>query len=416
MSLEHAIRDLARVPTDLKARANLAGELENLGAPEAASVWYAAARLAGGRGQFSVALALGRRYLEGQMLEDLLMELARRFGVNRPRNGPLVSPPRGEPVEVEVPEDPDEQVFVALRLGTDIDALMLPRFARLPDVPIFSELPESEFVALSREVEAVALEEGMELARQDSMAREVFVLVRGEAEGITRRPDGEDMHLGVAAGPTVLGEMSLLTAVPRRSTLTALGPGLAWRIDSERLIELAAEQPVLINRLRTLVKQRLLSNLLGTSRILAGVDNKEHLLAAFAVKTLPPATQVFRQGAAPPGLFFILHGKADVWVEAPDGGKNQVAVLTEGDAFGEMSLLTGEPTTASVRMPEGGIVLHLSARDYKRIRGEAAALTEGLSELMDVRRGELDEFLAAEQHVEFIEELDAAWVLELQDD
>jgi CRP-like cAMP-binding protein len=422
MNLEDAIRAVAAEPTNMKARAGLAGALEAAGAPEAENVWKATVRCACGRGQFFVALALARRYLSPEALEDALAEMARRFGAGRPRQGPIVALPSPTPSTVEVPEDPDDQIFTALRVGTDIESLVLPKFARMPSIPLFEDLPESEFVALAREVEPVALFQGDDLMIQDATDRAVYVLVRGRAKAMTRKPDGAHVDLGEVAGPTVLGEMALLTAVPRRSSVTSLGNGLAWKIDAERLVGLAAEQPGLIDRMRNLVKARLLHDLLKSSAVLSQIENQGLVLAAFAVRSFAEGSEVFAQGAPPPGLFFLLHGTGEVWTADDSGTPRKVAVLTEGDAFGEMSLLTGDPTTAAVRMPHGGITLHLSPEAYSGLRSGAADLEAGLADLMDVRRGKLELFrreraLYDEAGVaadEVVMEIDESWVMEVE--
>jgi len=315
-------------------------------------------------------------------------------------------------MEIEIPEDPEEQIWTGIRIGADVESILMPRYARMPLVPIFEELPDDEFVALAREVEPVALSEGHELMTQNATERAVYLLVRGQAKAVSRRPDGAEVDLGVRAGPTVLGEMALLTTVPRRASITSLGPGLAWRMDAERLVELGHSQPGLIERLRTLVKQRLLGDLLRTSQVLSKIGNHEEVLKAFTVRTFGPNTEVFPQGAPAPGLFFMLHGIAEVWVESEDGMASRVAELTEGDAFGEMSLLTGEPTTASVQMPDGGIVLHLAPEAFAELRGEAKDLESGLTELMDVRKGELEIFLTETAEIEILEDVDEAWVVD----
>jgi CRP-like cAMP-binding protein len=107
----------------------------------------------------------------------------------------------------------------------------------------------------------------------------------------------------------------------------------------------------------------------------------------------------------------VLHGDCEVWVTDADGNAAEVAELHEGDAFGEMSLLTGEPTTAAVVMPEGGILLHLPAADWQKISGAAATLGEKLTALADVRRGEIAD-LITDGSVELEEVPDVAWAVE----
>jgi CRP/FNR family transcriptional regulator, cyclic AMP receptor protein len=47
-------------------------------------------------------------------------------------------------------------------------------------------------------------------------------------------------------------------------------------------------------------------------------------------------------------MFILLRGTASVSV-SKNGANIQVGVLRSGDCFGEMSLLTGEPRSATVR-------------------------------------------------------------------
>ena len=411
-TLEAAIRGVAAAPTDLRARAELAGALERAGAKEEAdAVWQATARAAAGRGEFFVALALGRRYLDATRLDALLHEMAGRYGAGRPRNGPLMAAPNPPAEAVDVPADPDEQIYIALRLGTAVDPIMLPKFARMAGIPIFDELPTDEFVALAQEIEPVLLRDGLELLTQDSVERKVFLLVQGQAKTIVRTSDGRNVELGVRKGPTLLGEMSLLTEVPRRSTLTALGPGLAWRMDAERIVELGLERPALVDRVRTLVKSRLLADLLEHSRVLVDLPNKEAIVQAFTVRPVAKGATVIEQGAPPPGLFFVLHGDCEVWVSGPDGDAAQIAELHEGDAFGEMSLLTGQPTTASVVMPDGGLLLHLPAAEWAKLQGAVPKLDERLSALADVRRAEIEE-LTTDGSVQLEEVADVSWAVD----
>lgn len=49
------------------------------------------------------------------------------------------------------------------------------------------------------------------------------------------------------------------------------------------------------------------------------------------------------------GLYVLLEGEAKVVLSSPDGREAVLAFLEEGDFFGEMSLLDGDPRSATVR-------------------------------------------------------------------
>ena len=55
-----------------------------------------------------------------------------------------------------------------------------------------------------------------------------------------------------------------------------------------------------------------------------------------------------KQGAEGESLFIIKSGQLGVYIQREDGGQERVNERTEGEFFGEMSLLTGAPRSASV--------------------------------------------------------------------
>jgi len=389
MGLDEAIAAVARQPGALQARITLAAELEKMGVPAASGVWVSTVRGAAARGQFFVALTLCRRHVRGRKQAELLGELAARFGQGHRRDGHRVPPPMPPAKAVEIPDDEDARVELAIRLGRDIHGVGLPDDALMPTIPLFGALEPGEFVALAECFSEALLPAGAALVRQGDVEQAMYLLVQGRARVEQRRPDGSTVSLARIAPPAIVGEISLLTAVPRRASVIVEEPALAWRIDAETLSRLATARPALLGHITTVVKRRLLANVMRQSRLFAGQSSPDAVLRAFAVRSVAPATTVITQGSDPPGLFVVLHGEAEVWAVDDDGDRMRVARLTEGDAFGEVSLLTGEPTTASVLMPEGGALLHLSADAWRGLRGEMPAFEQELTELMDVRRGEL---------------------------
>ncbi len=70
----------------------------------------------------------------------------------------------------------------------------------------------------------------------------------------------------------------------------------------------------------------------------------KHLTESAEIKFFAPGEAAVRQGEDGSSLFFVLDGEMAV-----DVGGHQVALLVKGRMFGEMSLLTGEPRSATVK-------------------------------------------------------------------
>jgi small-conductance mechanosensitive channel/CRP-like cAMP-binding protein len=97
---------------------------------------------------------------------------------------------------------------------------------------------------------------------------------------------------------------------------------------------------------------------------------------------------VVRQGAAGDSMFVVLSGRVRVVLE-PAG--TEVAMIAPGGFFGEMSMLTGEPRTASVKAIDEVRLLELRAQDFRQLALDRPGLVEQISRIVATRRAELDE-------------------------
>ncbi len=390
MSLANAILAVAQNPTSVQHRVTLAAIVQSFHPTFGSAIWGATTRFAVSRGQFFPALLLAHKYLDEQTQLKIFSEMAVRYGADQAENAAYIPPPMVPAIDVEpLPTAHDALLKLAHRIGTSLDGLLLPEHARMPEIPNFHELPAVEFVTLAGALQEVTFGEGDILLQQGDTEQSIYLLAYGSVKVTKTRPDGTFVELAEVSAPAIMGEMSLLTDVPRRATVTAMGTGMAWKIGARLMGVLNREHPKVVEHLLGIIKKRLLTNVIRSSRVFNDVEEHEILLQHFDVMTVKADTEVFAQGAPPPGLFVILHGEAEVWTEDEEEARVRVATLNEGDAFGEFSLLTEQPTTASVWMPDGGVLLHLPAQRFQQIRGAVPTLDEELTAMMDVRRGEL---------------------------
>ncbi len=68
----------------------------------------------------------------------------------------------------------------------------------------------------------------------------------------------------------------------------------------------------------------------------------------------PKETVIFNAGDKGDSFYVIKKGTVNVFINAPDSDDKVIlSNLTEGDYFGEMALLTGEPRSASLETHSG---------------------------------------------------------------
>ena len=95
-------------------------------------------------------------------------------------------------------------------------------------------------------------------------------------------------------------------------------------------------------------------------------------------------------------MFVLLQGEADVLVEA-HGHSTRVASLRLGDCFGEMSLLNGEPRSATVLALSDCEVMEIGKASLAETLQGAPELLESLSRMLARRRLENEGILARSQ-------------------
>ena len=104
--------------------------------------------------------------------------------------------------------------------------------------------------------------------------------------------------------------------------------------------------------------------------------------------------RIIIQGDAGNSMFILATGKASVQVER-EGRAQPVGNLVAGDCFGEISLLTGEPRTATVLATLDCEVLEIEKETMGTLLREHPELAESLSETVVARRSATQTQLAS---------------------
>jgi CRP-like cAMP-binding protein len=103
-----------------------------------------------------------------------------------------------------------------------------------------------------------------------------------------------------------------------------------------------------------------------------------------------PGQAIVRQGEQGDTLYLVARGEVVVRVHI-DAGEREVARLGRGALFGEMSVLTGEPRTATVVALGDAALLAVDRDAFERILSREPDLAERLAEVIARRRMALDQ-------------------------
>jgi small-conductance mechanosensitive channel/CRP-like cAMP-binding protein len=98
---------------------------------------------------------------------------------------------------------------------------------------------------------------------------------------------------------------------------------------------------------------------------------------------------VVREGETGSSMFLIAAGRAGVSVRGSGAESQRVAVLQSGAAFGEISLLTGEPRLASVRALEEAVLVEIDKATLAPILQANPSLVDELDAIVLERRRQI---------------------------
>ena len=131
------------------------------------------------------------------------------------------------------------------------------------------------------------------------------------------------------------------------------------------------------------------------ARILEAVDlfatltpqQRLEIASSTVMQTFGSGEAIVRQGEAGDSMFVVASGRVAAVLE-PE--RRELATIEKGGYFGEMSLLTGEPRSATVVARGEVVVLRLDADLFRRLGQESPRTIEQVGIAAATRRAELD--------------------------
>ena len=195
-------------------------------------------------------------------------------------------------------------------------------------------------------------------------------------------PDAVDLELATLGEGAFFGEMALLSGAPRTANVSAEEDTELLEVSDSVLRRLARAHPQVVKSLKSFYRQRLLSNVMAISPLFKdfGAGERRQIVEKFRLRQAAPGEMVIKEGAQSDGLYVVLHGTVQVKAQ-----QVPLAKLKEGDIFGEMSLLTRQPATATVTSSGNSILLRLPRDHFQELVLTHPQILALMSELSDQR-------------------------------
>ncbi|HCF57844.1 MAG TPA: hypothetical protein DFS52_07600 [Myxococcales bacterium] len=255
-----------------------------------------------------------------------------------------------------IDEDAESEVLVVSSdLPQDVDDL--------PQIPLFSDLSREAFVDLASRCALVRPQPGETIVEEGSVGSSFFVI----SSGSVKVCKGEVVVARLKEG-AFFGEMALLSGAPRAASVVAEEETECLEISAGLLAGLQRRYPHVGQVLKRFARQRLLANIMATSPLFRPFDKKTRngLVEKFKSREVADGEVILREGRMSDGLFVLMSGELQV-LKNKEGADVPLATLKEGDVFGEISLLTKSPATATVKAAKGSTVLRLPREDFDEV-------------------------------------------------
>jgi len=260
-------------------------------------------------------------------------------------------------------------------------------------VPLFDDLPQDAFVALVNRLSYHRHVPGQIIIREGDPGRSFFIIVEGRVRVCKSAPDGKEITLAHLGEGAFFGEMALLSGAPRTANVISEEDTEQLEVTDNMLRELAGKYPQVVSSLKNFYRQRLLNNVMAISPLFKDFDpsQRKAIVEKFRMRQAAPQEKIIVEGRSSDGLYVVLHGIVEVSTQ-----QRQVAVLKEGEIFGEMSLLTREPAAATVSAQTNSILLRLPRDAFQELVVTHPQILALVSELTEKRRTAIEAILERE--------------------
>ena len=220
---------------------------------------------------------------------------------------------------------------------------------KFPRTPLFSDLTRDELLAVIGKVKHQIISPGVFVFQEGDRGDSIYIVVSGELDIIARDKKGNNVVLATLKEGDFFGEFGFFSNARREASVRATTPASILEIVKSDIDDIIARHKRVAEVLFNFYKERVVDRLMAISPIfepLTPADRKA-ILARLSSEKFEQGANVVNQGEIGDTMYLIKEGKVKVWVDDPQKGKIVMAVLEEGDFFGEIALATSRPRVAN---------------------------------------------------------------------
>ncbi len=256
----------------------------------------------------------------------------------------------------------------------------------VPTTPLFSDLTSDELAYLSEIVNVLQLQAGSVIFKEGDPGDSIFIITHGEVKILSKNAKGEEIELAELKDGEFFGEFAYFSNSRRQASAVTGVETEVLELTRDILNDVSTKHPRVNEVLLKFYKQRVADKLMATSQLFRDFEAKDRreILQKLSFQTFEPGTLIIQEECPGDYLYLIKSGKADVTTWRGDQ-EMLLATIGEGEFFGEISLVTGAPRTASVRARTAVEAMRLSKADLDEIASKHPKIKKVIDEIIKKR-------------------------------
>ncbi len=270
-----------------------------------------------------------------------------------------------------------------------------PRF-QFQETPLFSALGAEEFEKVVARFQVGQIPKGTVVIKEGTRGDIFFVIGSGEVRVYRTLPSGRKVTLAKLPEGAFFGEMAFFTNAVRTASVETTVDSTLLRINRNDLSALMEQYPNIHDVIRNFFKERALDTLLKTESLFASLEAEERksLIGKFEMDEVEPGTLIVEELGPPDYFYLIFQGEVEVSTIHEDKGPVKLGTLSNGDFFGEISIIQNRQHTADVTASKKTFLFKLPKAVFIQLIQIHSAMLEQISRTVDDRlKSTLDSLL-----------------------
>ena len=253
---------------------------------------------------------------------------------------------------------------------------------RAEELPLLRHMPEGVRQLVAESFTPVSFGFGDVIVTEGQELDGLYVVSAGQARVVATTEDGSEVAVATLGPGDSFGERENLEQTPAACTVRASGPLTMLRLHQTVLRALTATNPEIRRSLELQGRESSLRRFFRTYSAFAQLPDEDvtELLKAAQPVTLTRGDVIIRQGDPPGPMYVVEQGR----LRAQRDGRD-IGYLRMGDVFGEASVFTGLPRSASIQAVDDCRLLRFDADAFEQLLGDHPSFRAEIGEQVEQR-------------------------------